>query len=166
MPPNLLRYADAPKTIPVSLDWDEINRSLVWLSPLDIDGVTIAGLQLRMTAKLHLPDESVMAQLEYHPPKGKPQQLVRAEWRPLSPHNNKNRGPEEWRMREFRRTHVHRFSDNWFEAEDRMRGNNLPIAIPIQDIDSYNKFLDICREELNIENMSIAPLPPWRPTML
>lgn len=76
MPPNLPKYARALKAIPVSPDWDEITHSLSWLSPLDIDGVTIAGLQLRMTAQLHLPDEALMAQLEYHPFKGKPQQLV------------------------------------------------------------------------------------------
>ena len=63
MPPNLPKYARALKAIPVSPDWDEITHSLSWLSPLDIDGVTIAGLQLRMTAQLHLPDEAIPIRL-------------------------------------------------------------------------------------------------------
>lgn len=160
-------FATAIKRLTSSHDWEEIDHNyLSWVGPLDIDGVTILGLQVRLQAHILHPNEAVMAQLEYRPPGGRPQQLIRAEWRPLAPHNNKNRGPSEWKFRQFQQTHVHRFQDNWFPAEERMLNPNLPIAIPIQDVDSYAKFLDICVQELIIENMSIVPMPPWNSRML
>lgn len=157
-------YVQSSKTILVPHDWDDSNRSMVWTSALEVDGITVEGLQIRLSAQRELPDEAVMAQLEYRPPKGKPHQ--RAEWRPLSGHNNKGRGPPQHRYIEFRQTHIHRFDDNWLRSETRMLLGNLPIAIPIQDLDSYDKFLDFCAKEFNVANMAIVPVPPWRLTML
>lgn len=160
------KFFKATKSIPVSHDWEEAERDyLKWVGPLDLDGVTVEGLQVRVTAHTQHPDEAVAVQLEYHPAAGRPEQLARVEWRPLRPHNNNNKGPDEWRLRAFRQTHIHRFEDNWLIAEQRMRTGNLPIAIPFQDLDSYEEFLDKCGKELNIENMSIVPLPPWHPRM-
>jgi hypothetical protein len=159
-------YVRSKKTIVVPHDWDDSDRSMVWTSALDISGITVEGLQIRLTAQRELPDEAVMAQLAYRPPKGKPQQLTRAEWRPLSGHNNKGRGPPKYRLLEFRQTHIHRFDDNWVPSESRMFSGNLPIAIPVQDFDSYEKFLDFCAYEFNVLNMAIVPIPSWRPTML
>lgn len=163
---HLKELAASKKSIPLFPDWDEEGNSLSWISPLDMDGVTVEGLQIRMTAHLLLPDEAVVAQPEFRPPAVRSQQLIRVEWKPLRPHNNKNRGPSEWRLKQFRCTHEHRFEDNWHEPDNRMLAGNLPIAVPIQDVDSYKKFLDICCKSLNVENMSLVPLPPWRPRML
>ena len=164
---HLRDFVLADKSIPSSLAWVPIGRNyLSWISPLDIDSVTVAGLQLHVGANLTLPDEAVRAQLEYHPPKGKSEQLVRVEWRPLADHNNKGRGPSEHRFKPFRQTHTHPFEMNWDEAKQRMRSGNLPIAISIQDVDSYEKFLDLCAAELRINNMSVVPLPPWHPRMI
>ena len=153
--------------IPSSHDWAVLPRDyLSWTRSLDIDDVTIAGLQIRVEAHNDHPDEFVRAQLEYQPPNGKREPLVRVEWRPLTQHNNKGKGPAEWRFKPFRSTHVHRFEMNWNEARGRMLSGNLPVAVPLQDIDSYDKFLDVCATELNIGNMSIIPVPPWNPRMI
>jgi hypothetical protein len=167
MSEDLRKLVDAMKDIPMVRSWGEPNRNyLSWVSPLDIDGVTVGGLQVRVEAHEHNPDEFVRAQLEYHPPKGKCEPLARVEWRPLSKHNNKGRGPEEYQFKPFRQTHVHRFDMNWDAELQRLLSPNLPIAVPIQDIDSFDKFLDICNIELKIRNMSIVPVPPWQPRIL
>ena len=167
MPVDLKNLAEAKKVIPTSRSWVEVGRNyLEWVSPLDIDGVTVAGLQVRLAAFELVPDENVRAQIEHHPPKGKCEPMARVEWRPLAEHNNKGRGPIEHRFKPFRQTHVHRFDMNWDQQRQRLFSPNLPIALPIQDVDSYDKFLDICGVEFRITNMSIVPIPPWRPRML
>ena len=161
------KFAKGQKTIPVSHDWAELDRHYVsWQSPLDLDGVTVAGLQVRLGANILHPNEEVRVQLEYHPAGGRCQPLARLEWKPLSGHNNKNKGPDEWKFKPFKQTHIHAFEDNWLTTEQRMLAGNLPIAIPIQELDSYEEFLDICGKRLNITNMSIVPAPPWNPRML
>ena len=164
---HLPAFVGSLKTIPSRKDWPSaVSHDLSWRSVLDIDDVTVAGLQLRVEAHELLEDEAVRVQLEYHPPRGKCEPLARVEWRPLSYHNNKHRGPTELRLRPFRSTHVHPFEFNWLEAENRMLTGNLPIALPLQDVDSYKDFLDICGGILNISNMLVIPVPPWRPRML
>lgn len=164
---DLRLFVDASKTIPISRGWAEIDRNyLSFVSPLDIDEVTVAGLQVRMGAFKLAENEDVRAQLEYHPLKGRPEPLCRLEWRPLSPHSNKGRGPLELRFKQFRQTHIHPFDLNWDASQNRLLSPNLPIAIPIQDVDSYDKFLDLCARHLKIRNMSIVPAPPWEARML
>jgi hypothetical protein len=84
------------KSFPLKPQWkDRGNGWLVLISPLDIDGVTIEGLNFRAAAKTDRPDESVTFQLEYLPRrkgvKGGP--MARIEWLPIRPHNNKFVGP-------------------------------------------------------------------------
>lgn len=135
---ELRSLVEAEKEIPGARSWIATARDyLSWISPLDIDGVTIEGIQVRVVVHEQLPNEAVRAQLEFRAPKGKTEPLVRIEWRPLSHHNNKGRGPKEWRFKPFRQTHVHRFDLNWHEEKQHLFSGNLPIAVPIQDVDSY-----------------------------
>lgn len=168
MKSDLPYLVTAQKKIPLAKDWPvvEDSQALSWRSPLEIDDVTIAGLFMRVEADAFLVEEAVRVQLEFHPARGKAEPLCRVEWRPLRVHNNKGRGPQDLRFMPFRATHVHPFGLNWVSGEGRMLAGNLPIAIPIQDVDSFEKFLDICGKILNIENMQLVPVPPWRPRML
>ena len=164
---ELQKLAEADKEIPGTPSWISMTRNyLSWISPLDIDGVTVEGLQVRVEAHEQLANEAVRAQLEYRAPKGKTEPLARVEWKPLAGHNNKGRGPKDLRFRPFRQTHVHRFALNWDDERQRLFSGNLPIAIPIQGVDSYSSFLDICAVELRVKNMSLIPVPPWQERML
>ena len=163
---DLRHLTTSTKSIPSFHDWNEDGPDLNWISPLDVDGVTLEGLRLRLKALATLPEEQVCAQLEFQQPGNRCQPLVRVEWRPLRGHSNKHIGPQEWRLKVFKQTHVHRFDDNWLQTEQRMRAGNLPVAVPIEDVDSYKKFLDICSLELKIANMPQMPLPPWHRRML
>ena len=94
---------------------------LTFVAPLEIDGVTIAGLRLRGTAIISLPDEAVCFQLEYHRPRQHGSALARIEWRPLKGHNNKGLGPKEYRFIETKGCHYHPFDLNWNEASKQLR---------------------------------------------
>lgn len=78
-------------------------------SSLDIDGVTIEGLELRGNAKIALRDEAVSVQLQYTPPSGKAEHICRVCWKPLHRHNNKGLGPPELRNQWVTVTHCHVF---------------------------------------------------------
>jgi hypothetical protein len=97
---DLSTLVESEKTLPFQPDWAERDsEGLVIVCPLEIAGVTIEGLQFRATAKKRLPDEMVTFQVEYHPPGELGGPLCRLEWRPLSSHSNKGRGPVEWQNR-------------------------------------------------------------------
>jgi hypothetical protein len=163
---DLKALATSVKTIATIRDWDVLDDGwMEFISPLDIEGVTVLGLQLRMRARKSLPDECVIGQLECIGKRNKHEPLVRAEWRPLSGHNNKGKGPAELQFVQIDGTHLHPFDLNYDSISNTMVGANLPIAIPHQDIDSYHKFLDLCANSFKIGNMTSVPLPPWEPSL-
>jgi len=70
---DLKTLFEESKNFPVRPYWikrDEERFNLV--SPLDIGGVTIEGLQFRAIAMINRPDEMVTFQLEYFPAKKNP----------------------------------------------------------------------------------------------
>lgn len=105
----------ADKVLSSDPDWkphvkDEFVRLV---SPLDIDGITIEGLRFAVSAHRFTPDRWLTFQIEFASPanpRGSP--LVRFEWRPRTPHNNKGIGPEEYRNIVIRTTHIHPFDLN------------------------------------------------------
>lgn len=161
---DLKALAESEKTIVIFRDWIVLSDGwMEFISPLDIDGVTISGLQVRVKAKKDLPDENVVAQLECIGKKNKHEPLARAEWRPLSGHNNKGKGPPELQYTQIEGSHHHPFELNFDAISNAMLRPNLPIAIPNQDIDSYVEFLDFCAQCFKIGNMTSVPSPPWEP---
>jgi hypothetical protein len=157
----------ATKIISASVSWSSARSPwLTWVSPLDIDDVTVLGLQVRVEAHADTANAAVRAQLEFRAPRGKPEPLCRVEWRPVRPHSNNARGPLEYRFKKISGTHVHKFELNWDETRGRLLSPNLPIAVPAQGVDSYEKFLDMCKSEFNVTNMAEVPLPPWQPRMI
>jgi hypothetical protein len=55
---DLKALATSVKTIVTIRDWDVLDDGwMEFISPLDIEGVTVLGLQLRMRARKSLPDE-------------------------------------------------------------------------------------------------------------
>ncbi len=164
MSSHLPSLFEAQKSFPIRPAWKERDRdSLVLVSPLDIDSVTINGLQFRATAVRTRPDESVTFQLEYFPvrrsPKGGP--LARVEWRPLRPHNNKMAGPVEYRNVLQKGSHIHGFRLNWDHNNSIIHKGQLPLAIPLEPEPSYDEVLAFVGKAFRNSNIEWALPPPW-----
>lgn len=142
-------------------------NQLSLVSALEVDGVTMASVQLRMRAILDEPDRAVMIQLEYNPPKGHNQRLLRIEWRPISHHTNTNKAPEPYRLMIIRTSHIHRFEHNYYEAGDRMVRGNLPHAVPLEpDPPTFSELLELAAKELKISDLHRVATPPWQARMV
>jgi hypothetical protein len=153
----------ASKTLILTSGWSEDaqGRQSMFLS-MDIDGATVEGLTLRLVARRSLPDRHVMCQLEYRPPFQIVEPFCRIDWRPLKPHNNHGRGPEEYRFREMTGSHHHPFGLNWDAQRNQMLKENLPIGVPIDpDPSGFRQLLALVSKEFRITNAEEVPLPSW-----
>jgi hypothetical protein len=139
-------------------------QSLTFTVPLSVNGTSVGGYALIGNTKIDIPNRDVVLLIVHTVPsiKGKGINLGRAEWRPLSGHNNKSRGPQLWQNVEIKCSHVHDFYDNIKWAEDLWIERKLPIALPIEpEPKTYSEFLGIVGDKFNISNISSIPEPPW-----
>ncbi|WP_256807137.1 hypothetical protein [Bradyrhizobium sp. Bra64] len=154
----------AEKTLSGRPKWEQSDS--VWFcltGSLEIDGVTIPGLELRGGACQNLPDRAVRFQVQYQPARGPCSHLSRAEWRPMGVHTNKAIGPPELQMLRISETHIHEFEHNWLPDEGRMRVGNLPVARPIRpDLQSFEEFLVFIGEAFRISGMQKVERPGWQ----
>src|SRR5258708_30487364 len=119
---DLPTYLRAIKTLARAVEWVEAENGKLWLAvPLDIDGATIEGLQLRGRAIKDLPNEEVTLLLECSDPIRRDRAMDRIDWRPLHTHNNRGKGPQELRHMMIKAgiSHRHSFDLNWIAAENR-----------------------------------------------
>ncbi|RNF33977.1 hypothetical protein A7A09_013815 [Paracoccus methylarcula] len=170
MSEELEKFWSADKELSVDPDWKrrEKDEFVRLVSPLDINGVTVEGLRFTVSAHIYMPDRSVTFQIEYESvqhPKGVP--MVRFEWRPRSPHNNKGLGPLEYRYIALTGTHIHPFDLNWAYSQNQVRKGNLPIAVPVQqEIGSYDEALAFVETKFRIKGVTGIPAPPWTSKMI
>lgn len=142
-------------------------NQLSLVSPLEVDGVTLSGVQLRMRAIKDLPDRAVMIQLEYNPPRGRSERLIRIEWRPLTPHVNNGRAPDPYKFTTIAGSHVHLFEHNYIVAADRMVRHNLPHAIPLEpEPENFIELLEFAGKILKISNLHRVEMPEWQARMV
>jgi hypothetical protein len=165
---DLRKFFEAEKELAISPDWVEQNSEVFTIvCPLQIDGVVIEGLQFRATARKTLPEELVTVQLEYYPALEPGGPFSRLEWKPLSGHNNKGRGPKEWRHRQIIGCHHHEFELNMKYAEKDLRRGVLPIALPLADSPSnFDGLLVRIKKEFRIVNVEWIEAPPWEPVLV
>lgn len=164
MPDTLRDLIGAEKLIAEPTDWGISNRCLVLKLPLDIDGVIEEQFFFRATAIAHLPDQNVTFQLEYHGVRipGGTGPLCRLEWNPRKAHNNKGKGPDEYRFMDQTGTHFHSFEDNWCERNGAILRDNLPVARPVsQDIQGFSGCLEVVGNLFRINNISVVKTPEW-----
>lgn len=154
----------AEKLIAAPADWTKKGRRLELKLPLEIQGVIEEGLFFRGCALEHLPDREVMFQLEYHGVRipGGTGPLMRMEWNSLRPHNNKGRGPLEFRFLDQHPSHVHSFEDNWNEYLGALMKDNLPIARPISEaIQEFADCVKFAGNLFRIINIDVVKSPEW-----
>lgn len=157
----------AHKIIPIPCGWQTDGEKLTFTSALDINGVTVERLQFRGVAYRTRPDEAVTFQMEYAPARAKFKPIWRIEWRPISPHNNKNRGPAEYRLKQINGTHSHRFDLNWDNTTESLSSGNLRIAVPIiPEPPDFSSLLDFVGNEFRISNMKAVLEPAWERLLL
>ena len=159
----------AEKRLSGELQWVDGHRegTFVLVCPLEIEGVTMEGLRLRASALKFLPDEELCIQMEFHGRRQKFEPMCRFEWRPLSPHDNKGRGPAEFRFRKIRGSHTHPFEMNLAESMRSTRSRNLRIAIPVvPDPATFEDALEFAGKEFRINNMRSIPRPLWQARMI
>ena len=163
---DLKSLAEAAKELSTEPDWIRTHRDefVRLTSPLEIDGLTVGGLRFMATANILVPDRWVTFQVEYSPPgrKSAGGPLIRFDWRPMRPHNNKGLGPPEHRFKSISGSHVHPFDLNGNPAQDQVRKGNLPIAIPLaEEPGNYQEALDFAEKILIVKGVRSLPIPPW-----
>jgi hypothetical protein len=159
---------EAQKTLSGRLEWYETDNDCLTLrAPLDIGGATMAGLRISGYAHTHLLDEAVRFQLEFRAPHGKFDPMCRYEWRPLSGHNNKGRGPQDLQWKQINGTHVHPFEMNFADSIRNHKRHNLRIAVPVTpEPTNYSAMLASVGNEFRIIDMTRLPRPPWQPRII
>ena len=162
LPTDIESLVSAEKVLGGTPNWDsDANPKYVYFSyPLEIDGITTGGFQLRVKVSKRWPDRDCMAQLEYAPTARTAIPLWRAEWRPLSPHTNKGISTD-YPFAQFHDTHHHPFDENYIADELRMRDGNLPNARPLSsDLNTLSDFLACVGKLFRIKDVQRIELPP------
>ncbi len=171
-PANIVGLVKAEKALLRSPTWDSKSddRYHVLTAPLIIGGDDITGFQIRAKTSKRYVDRDALCQLEFAETARRVTPLWRCEWRPFSGHTNRAWGPPGFELMVIQGSHEHPFPENWCERESRMRGSNLPAAIPINDrIETLSSFLAFCGERYRINNIDriepplISPDLFWKP---
>lgn len=134
--------------------------------PVEIDGITEAGLVLDGGAYTYHPDRNVCFELAavgmgHH----RRIPLIRVEWRSIrGGHSNKRRrgceGP--WAGKRVPATHIHTFEANWLAARQQMRRGDLPCAEPIsEELQTFEDVREFVGRSFRINNISVVPRPDW-----
>jgi hypothetical protein len=140
-------------------DYDSDSKYVVFSYPLEIEGITTGGFQLRLKVSKRWPDRDCIAQLEYAPTRRTAFPLWRVDWRPLSPHTNTGTS-KEYPFVKFTDSHHHPFDENFFALELRMRAGNLPNARPLlNDLNTLSDFLACVGELFRIKDINRVEIP-------
>ncbi len=141
---------------------DNNRRSLRISSPLQVGGVIQEGFSFHGRTLLETPHRNVTFLLTYNRVSvSKGVVIAKAEWKPISSHNNKGLGPKEYRFIEQTGSHFHDFHTN-FALGGKWRSKKLPIALPIEpDPPNFQGFLEFVGERFRIPNIWLVQEPPW-----
>jgi hypothetical protein len=155
---------EAEKTLSVIPGWQEVESGrLTLVAPLDIDGVTIEGMQLRGRARKNLVDENVSFQLECHSVGVRGGQIARIDWRPMHPHVNPARGAHKDLLRtRVRGSQIHSFERHYMRDLNRIRQRNLPWAEPLGlEPSNFSELLAVVGARFRIAGLEKVAAPPW-----
>lgn len=163
MPVDVPELFASSKALISTLAWVSGPERNSFEAPLEIDGVALAGARLRGTVYTSAPQRAVMLQLECHGASNKIGPLDRIDWNPIHTHNNQGKGPPDLRFVRQAGSHHHQFDLNWLPVEQRMRANNLPIAVPMEpNLASVEDLFRFAEEHFKIKGLSRQQLPEWQ----
>jgi hypothetical protein len=164
---DLRELVESEKSIAVFTSWERRAGYYRFFAPLDIEGVTIEGLELRGSTLVRFPDQSVTFQLQYQRTGARMMPLCRIEWRPIKPHDNKGVGPPEYRFLKLTGSHIHPFDLNLKMGTTPRTKDNLPVAIPLEpDPTDFHHLLEIAGQKLRITNLGSVPVPEWEAELI
>lgn len=162
------QFYHAEKSFPShEFDWRLAphEKSLRIVSPLEVDGVIQEGFRFHGKTLIDTPDRNVTFVLSYTDARSsdKGVTIAKAEWEPISSHNNKGLGPQEFRHRIQTCSHVHCFDDNVILKGDIWLKRKLPVALPIEPPpQTFRDFLEFVGERFKIPNIWLVQEPPWK----
>jgi len=164
----LPRLVQSWKTIANAAEWtkpDPDDGYVRYSVPLDIEGITEAGLTLSGGAYARCPDRHVTFEMAVAGVNGpRRTRLARVDWRSLKGGHSNPRGkcPGPWDGMRVPETHYHSFELNWVESERRMKKGRLPCAMPIsespQTFEALRAFVGL---HFRINNIGIVFPPGW-----
>lgn len=158
------KLVKSDKTLLFRPEWrvEDENR-FGFVTPLDVQGVTVEGLQLRANALREIPERNVVFQLELHQSGHRAIALSRICWNPLTAHNNKKKGPKEFRNKLIFGSHSHEFDLNFLADQGTMRSGNLKVALPLSNEPAdYHEILESVGKTFRINNIELVGRPPWQ----
>jgi hypothetical protein len=155
----------ADKEIAIAPIWSEAEpeTDYIWFDvPIMIGGVVEAQVIFHGGCYRLRPDYHVTFELRAINGRKKTP-LQRVDWRSLSGgHRNKVREGSEVSGKRLTPSHIHHFFLNYSEAEDRMRGSNLPMADDLpQEIQSFESLREFVGRAFRISNIHVVSTPPW-----
>jgi hypothetical protein len=143
----------------------EPETGFIWFdAPIEIEGVTEAGLILHGGAYANLRDRHVVFELKgYIPGSSKRKALIRSEWRSIrGGHSNPRKSNLASAGQRVGDTHTHPFELNWSQTEQRLRKGNLRQAVNIdEELQSFETFRSYVGNHFGISNIGIVDRPPW-----
>lgn len=161
------RFALSQKQIALFPGWSaaEAETGYSWFdASLEINGVVEAGIVLHGGCYRHRPDCNVTLEIRVGRQPGRPcVPLARVCWRSLKGgHTVQRRWNTEWAGQPVPETHYHEFALNWREDRQRMKGDNLPVARPIETpLENYEALRSYAGKVLRISNIDVVGPPPW-----
>lgn len=153
------KYLSEPKMITTTPNWNDTGGYHECELPLQIGGIGVEGLFLRIKSPQTVDGYGFMVQIELKKPSRGTERLERIDWK--AGHQNPNSGPPELRLETLRSTHFHSFELNYLSDTRRMRAGNLPIARMIEpDPTTIEELLAVCEDLLIIEGLTHVRRPP------
>ena len=167
MSDDLEKLFESQKLLAITPAWTDVGGDVLEIvCPLQIAGTVVQGLQFRLIARKSMADEMVTDQIEYHQHAEGGGPLARIEWKPLSGHNNRGRGPKAWQHRVIQGCHHHSFALNQKYAAKEIGRGPLPIALPLeQSPPKFDELLNLVGKEFRITNIEWVEIPPWEPAL-
>lgn len=162
----LRRIFEEEKQIAYFPGWSKPDETgYVWFdAPLDIGGITEAGLVLHGGAYIDFPEHHVTFELAVQNLKGRRRiRVARVDWRSLKGgHSNPRRRSHELSGKRVSCTHFHDFEINYDEEKGRMDHPSLRWARPIEpEPQSFEDLSLFVGKHFRINNIEIVDAPNW-----
>jgi hypothetical protein len=158
-------FIAAPKTLAGPVRWIASPPHWVFVTVLDIGGVTEPGFQLRGRASLALPGQDVSLQLIRTDLGRRGRNFDRLDWRPLQPHRNKQHSESRLAFREITGSHRHPVVENAAHPAGLLAALdvNLPVAVPLdEDPPDWAALAALAGRLWSIAGLGDAAAPPWQ----